>query len=197
MKTISTIKWALLLLSFSIAAFAHTHQTDEHAAEHQSDSIFNITDTWTTSDDKPFHLAELNGSPTVIAMIYTSCKDVCPFIVEDMKKIERQLSASQAEKVRFAVFTLDSDRDTTKKLRDYARAHGIDSSRWIVARSSPDAVRRLAAAIGMEYKKTKSGGFEHSKLISILDKNGIIKYQQSDIGVNGEDAVLAINRLQP
>lgn len=195
MKNILIIKWALLLLTFSISAYAHTHQS-EPVAEHQSDSLFNITDTWTTTDEKPLQIADLNTGPTVIAMIYTSCQDVCPLIVEDMKKIEHRLTGAQADTVRFAVFSMDPDRDTTKKLKDYARAHGIDSSRWIVARGSAEAVRRLAVAIGMKYKKTKSGDFEHSKLISIMDANGVIKYQQSDIGLNGESAVNAISHLQ-
>jgi protein SCO1/2 len=195
MKNILIIKWALLLLTFSISAYAHTHQS-EAVAEHQSDSLFNITDTWTTIDEKPLQMADLNTGPTVIAMIYTSCQDVCPLIVEDMKKIERRLIGRQSDTVRFAIFSMDPERDTIKKLKDYARAHGIDSSRWVVARGSPDAVRRLAVAIGMKYKKTKSGDFEHSKLISIIDESGVIKYQQSDIGLNGESAVNAISHLQ-
>lgn len=195
MKNIWANGWLLLLLTFPISAYAHTHQAMS-ADDHQSESLFNITDTWTTIDEKPLHLADLNTGPTVIAMIYTSCQDVCPLIVEDMKKIERRLTGAQADTVRFAVFSMDPDRDTIKKLKDYARAHGIDSSRWIVARSSPEAVRRLAVAIGMKYKKLKSGDFEHSKLISIMDQNGVIQYQQSDIGLDGESAANAIIRLQ-
>lgn len=195
MKNIWANGWMLLFLVFPIPAHAHTHQSMS-ADDHQSESLFNITDTWTTIDEKPLHLADLNTGPTVIAMIYTSCQDVCPLIVEDMKKIERRLTGAQADTVRFAVFSMDPDRDTIKKLKDYARAHGIDSSRWIVARSSPEAVRRLAVAIGMKYKKLKSGDFEHSKLISVMDRNGVIQYQQSDIGLDGGSAENAIIHLQ-
>lgn len=194
MKNISAITWLLLPLVFSMPAFAHNHQA-EPAAEHQSDSLFNITDTWTTSNEKPFHMAELEGGPAVIAMIYTSCKDICPLIVEDMKKIERLLPPEQAEKVHFAVFSFDSDRDNPKILKEYARAHGIDSSRWTIARNSPDAVRRLAVAIGMKYKKNKTGDFVHSELITILDKDGVIKYQQNDSRLSEDDAVLAIKHM--
>lgn len=195
MKNIWANGWMLLFLAFPISAHAHTHQAMS-ADDHQSESLFNITDTWTTIDEKPLHLADLDTGPTVIAMIYTSCQDVCPLIVEDMKKIERRLTGAQADTVRFAVFSMDPDRDTIKKLKDYARAHGIDSSRWIVARSSPEAVRRFAVAIGMKYKKLKSGDFEHSKLISVMDRNGVIQYQQSDIGLDGGSAVNAIIHLQ-
>ena len=194
MKKILISKWFLLLFACAIPAFAHTFEM-ESSTEPQSESVFNIPDTWTTSDDKPFHLVELKGEPTVIAMIYTSCKDICPLIVEDMKKIERHLPASQSGKVHFAVFSFDPDRDTTIVLKEYAKSHGIDSSRWIIARSTPDAVRRLAVALGMKYKKTKSGDYQHSKLISIMDEDGIIKFHQGDIGENGEDAMLALKGM--
>ena len=194
MKKITIIRWLLLLLACPIPAFAHTHQM-EMASEPQTDSLFNISDTWTTSEDKPFHLIELKGGPTVIAMIYTACKDICPLIVEDMKKIERHLPASQTGKIRFAVFSFDPDRDSTKVLKEYAKSHGIDSSRWTIARSNPEAVRRLAVALGVKYKKTKSGDYQHSKSISILNEDGIVKFQQSDVGQDGEDAVLAIKNM--
>lgn len=195
MKNISICKWAVLaFLVCAAPGLAYSHEVVP-AGEPQSASLFNLTDTWTTTDDKPFHLADLKGGPAVIAMIYTSCKDICPFIVEDMKKIERSLPPAQADKVHFVVFTFDPDRDTTKKLKDYARAHGIDSSRWIVVTSTHDAVRRLAVALGMKYKKMASGEFAHSKLISILDADGVVKYQQTDIGIPSADAVRAIQKM--
>lgn len=195
MKTISMCKWAVLvMLACAVPGLAHSHAV-EPAGEPQSESLFNLTDTWTTSDGKPFHLADLKGGPSVIAMIYTSCQEICPFIVEDMKKIERSLPPGQADRVHFAVFTFDPDRDTIKQLKDYARAHGIDSPRWVAARSTPDAVRRLAVALGVKYKKMASGDFAHSKLISVLDADGVVKYQQTDIGRPSKDAVRALQKM--
>lgn len=193
MKKILEIMWSILFFVCSIPAIAHTHDTQ--AAPPQTESLFNITDTWTTSDGKPFHLDDLKGGPSVIAMIYTSCKDVCPLTVEDMKRIERSLPTTLSKKVHFAVFSFDPDRDTTDKLKKYAISHGIDSSRWFVTNSSADAVRRLAVALGVKYKKNKAGDFEHSTLISILDGSGVVKYQQSNIGQSEEKAILVLKGM--
>jgi len=55
-------------------------------------------------------------------MIYTSCKDICPLIVEDMKKIETSIALITSGKSRFAVFSFDPERDTTRKLKEYAES---------------------------------------------------------------------------
>lgn len=199
MKTISRFVCAIFLVACAMPAVAHDH---EHHHEAQaapvplSESLFNITDTWVTSDGKPFHLSELGGSPSVIAMIYTSCKDVCPLIVEDMKKIERNLPASLSGKVHFAVFSFDPDRDTTKKLEDFAEAHQVNKPTWVVANGKPESVRRLSVSLGLKYKKTRTGDYEHGVGIYVLDKDGVIQFVQSKLLQDGEDAVTALRKLE-
>src|ERR1035437_756766 len=113
MRNVSMFGWALIFCACVIPGFASSH---EHEHEEQSkpapqtESLFNITDNWTTSNGQEFHLDALGGNPSVIAMIYSSCKDVFPLIVEDMKKIERHLPSAQAGKVHFAVFSFDPAR---------------------------------------------------------------------------------------
>ena len=200
MKTISGFVCAMFLVACSMPVVAHDHEHHHEAQAApmpQSESLFNITDTWVTSDGKPFHLSELGGNPSVIAMIYTSCKDVCPLVVEDMKKIERNLPAALSGKVRFAVFSFDPDRDTTIILKDYSEAHGINTPTWVVANGKPEAVRRLAVSLGLKYKKTKSGDFEHGVGIYVLDDAGVIQYVQSKLLQDGEDAVTTLRKLVP
>lgn len=193
MTKILKIKLGIILLAFTISVFAASDV--DHSVAPRSDSLFNITDTWTTSEGKPFHLADLNGNPAVIAMIYTSCQYACPLVVADMKKIERRLPPSRAGKVRFAVISFDPEHDTIEKLKDYAKEHGIDSPSWVIANGSTGAVRRLAVVLGLKYKKLKSGGFEHDTLISVLDSTGAIKYQQRKLGQSGEEAAHTIEAM--
>ena len=70
--------------------FAHEHEHGGEAkkiAAPKTDSVFNINDVWTSSEGKPVQLSQLNGKPTVIAMVYTSCQYVCPMIVSDMQRL--------------------------------------------------------------------------------------------------------------
>jgi protein SCO1 len=194
MRKVSRFMWAMFFLAGAMPALAHTHETQATPVP-QSESLFNITDDWTTSDGKPFQLHELGGNPSVIAMIYTSCRDICPLIVADMKKIERHLPATQVGKVHFAVFSFDPERDTSRKLKEYAQAHGIDTPSWVVASGKPEAVRRLAVALGMKYKKTRSGDFEHGVSIYILDDDGVVRHVQTSLGQDGEAALAVLKGM--
>jgi protein SCO1/2 len=186
---------AILLMSGVPQAWAHDHTSGMTMSEPQTGSIYNLKDTWTTSEGKNFQLAELAGRPVVVSMIYTSCKEVCPRIVEDMKKIERTLPPELVGKVQFAVFSFDTQRDTTEKLKEYAKAHHIDTPTWLIARSEPGAVRRLSIALGMKYKKLGDGDFEHDTLITVVDQNGVITYRGNNFIHDTDETISAIKKL--
>jgi protein SCO1/2 len=191
-------------LAVSFPAFAENH---DHHHQHETmlstpdisnastDSIFNITDNWTAADGKTFQLNKLGGKPTVVAMIYTSCQYVCPLTIQNIKRIERSLSAAQAGKVNFAVFSFDPKRDTPAKLTEFAKLHSITSPSWVLAQGSEGAVRKLAVTLGIKYKKVQSGDYEHDATISILDSNGVIKFQADAMNKNVDGAADALKAL--
>lgn len=189
-------KWlVLMLMACCGSAMAHTHQGDEpmHTIP-QPTSLFNITDHWTTSEDKSFQLQELEGKPTVITMIYTSCQYVCPVVVENMKKIQKAIPVSQAGKVNFVVVSFNPE-DTADKLKEFGKTHDIESPSWILAYGNAKYVRKLAVALGIKYKKTKSGDYEHDTIVTILDPSGVIKYQQNALGQSMNGASLMLNKM--
>lgn len=179
-----------LLLACSAPAFAENHEHHQHH-QHETtlsapstDSVFNINDQWTDANGKTFQLSKLGGKPTVIAMIYTSCQYVCPLTVQNIKRIERSLTEAQAGKVNFALFSFDPERDTPAKLTAFAKLHGITSPSWTLAQGSAGAVRKLAVTLGVKYKKVAGDDFEHDAIISILDSNGVIKFQADAMNKN-------------
>lgn len=186
-------------LTSQVTVFAaHDH---EHAAEAKkivapkSESLFNINDVWTSSEGKQVQLAQFSGKPTVIAMVYTSCQYVCPMIVSDMQRIEKSLSKAENDKVNYAVFSFDPDRDTPERLKEFAIAHRVNPDNWTLATSNASAVRKLAVSLGIKYKKDKSGDFDHDAVITILDSDGVIKYQQNSVGKNMDEATAVLKKL--
>ena len=141
-------------------------------------SIYNLESAWTTQDGANVALASFSGKPVVAAMGYTTCRGVCPAIVADMMGIEKHLPEGAANRVRFAFFSFDSEADTPERLRLYAEAHGLDLARWTLLRADDDTVRELAAALGVGYRPDGQGGFDHAAVISLLDPNGEIVFQQ-------------------
>ena len=201
MKT--TLKHKLLLsliLACSSPAFADNHEHHHHGHETtlsvpSTDSVFNITDNWTAADGKTFQLSKLGGKPTVVAMVYTSCQYVCPLTVQNIKRIERSLNAAQAGKVNFALFSFDPQRDTPAKLTEFAKLHAITAPSWTLAQGSESAVRKLAVTLGIKYKKVTGGDYEHDATISILDSNGVVKFQADAMNKNIDGASDALKAL--
>jgi len=186
----------------SFAAFAaddHDHMSHMHmmkpAEPLPGTSIYNLTSGWTDQDGKRVNLDSLRGAPAVVAMGYTSCKDICPMIVADMVAIEDRAKASSLKGVHYAFFSLDSAVDTPERLTTYAKDRGLDLGDWVLFNGDDKAVRELAAALGVRYRRDASGGFDHSAIITILDADGRVVAQQPDVTANTEDMVKKLSTL--
>ena len=196
----------ILMLIFAIGLFpwpaAVTAQDHDHrshmmkAAEPLPGmSIYNLTSSWTNQDGKRVNLESLRGQPVVVAMGYTSCKDICPMIVADMVAIEDRAKEVALPPVRFAFFSFDSAVDTPERLTTYAKDRSLDLANWTLFNGDEAAVRELAAVLGVRYRRDASGGFDHSAIISILDADGRIVAQQLDVQANTEEMVKKISAL--
>jgi protein SCO1/2 len=47
-----------------------------------------------------------------------------------------------------------------------------------------NSVRELAAVLGLRYKQDENGDFDHSNVIFLLDKDGVVRSQQ--LGLKGD-----------
>jgi protein SCO1/2 len=158
-------------------------------------SIYNLASGWTDQEGKAVTLDSLRGGPIVIAMGYTSCKDICPMIVADMVAIEDRTKASSRTNVRFAFFSIDPANDTPERLKAYAGDHGLDVAHWTLYRGDDKAVRELAAALGVRYRRNADGGFDHSAIITLLDADGRIAFQKPDAQIDTDEMVKNIEAL--
>jgi protein SCO1/2 len=176
-----------LLLSGVCLAKAETKNNGE--------SVYNISTVWLNQDSQAFPLQKLKGRPVVLAMVYTSCQSACPLIVSDMKNIAKALSAKEKEKVQFALFSFDPEEDVPSQLKQFAKEQALDLTHWNLLTAQPDAVRELAAVLGVQYKKNASGEFSHSNIITILDAEGKIRYQQAGLKQDPKMSAQIISEL--
>jgi protein SCO1/2 len=70
------------------------------------------------SDDAQFNLKSLSEKIVLIFFGYTSCPDVCPSTLSDMKRVTKLLG-DDADSVQVIFITVDPDRDTVEKLNSY------------------------------------------------------------------------------
>lgn len=184
----------LCSVDISFAHESHPESTEKLAAI-SSDSLFNLNSKWTTQDGNSFVLKSLLRQPVVLAMVYTTCEHACPMIVEDIRKIQKNLDQKTQSGTKFLLFSFDSSRDTPAKLKAFADSRKLKSNQWTLLHGSKGAVRELAAVLGIRYKQNRDGEFEHSNVITLLDSKGLIVYQQIGLGQNPEPLLEKLNRM--
>jgi protein SCO1/2 len=65
-----------------------------------------------------FRLSDYQGKVVLLFFGYTSCPDVCPTTLGDMKQVRERLS-EEAEQVQVVFVTVDPQRDTAERLASY------------------------------------------------------------------------------
>lgn len=159
------------------------------------ESIYGLDLALTDDRGRSLHLADLGGRPVIAAMVYTSCDAVCPRITEEMKIIEKQLSAADRARVSFVLFSLDPGRDTPEALAKFADAHQLDRSRWRLLAASEDDVRDLSAVLGVKYKRESDGEIAHSAMVFLIGADGVVRHRQVGLGEDPGALVAALQRL--
>jgi protein SCO1/2 len=66
----------------------------------------------------PFTLSNQKGKVVLLFFGYTNCPDVCPVTLAHFKQIKADLG-EQAGEVQFVFITVDPERDTAERLKDY------------------------------------------------------------------------------
>jgi protein SCO1/2 len=146
----------------------------ERAAALPGDSVYQLDAVLTDQAGREFKLVDLRGEPVLIAMFYTSCKYVCPLIVDAMQRVEHALPDAERPHLHFVLVSFDTDHDTPQSLAEIAKQRHLDTSRWTLTRTDANSVRKLAAVLGVQYRATADGGFNHSSIVSLLDQHGRI-----------------------
>ena len=153
---------------------AHSHES--MAAEAVSgDSLYQLSIKLTTSQGEPLDLDSFRGRPLLVAMFYSRCTSVCPILTMTLQRLDLALTETERANVRVLMVSLDAAHDSPAALAEFAATHHLDGGRWVVARAQSDDVRTLAAALGVRYRALPDGTFNHSTVISLLDRAGVIR----------------------
>jgi protein SCO1/2 len=155
-------------------------------------SLHHLTEPWTDAEGTTRRLADLRGHVVVMTMMFTNCEYACPRIVADLKAIEAALPAAALGETRFVLASFDAARDLPGVLREYARAAELPAPRWTLLHAPAGTVRTLAAALGITYQPVTGGGFAHSNVIVVLDRDGVIVHRQEGLGADPAPTVAAV-----
>ncbi len=147
------------------------------------ESLYVMDAPWERHTGGEVRLADLGGTPVLLALVYTNCASACPLIVHDMKAIAEALPEGQAAGLRYVLVSLDPARDTPEAMRRFADAHGLGDA-WTLLRGDPEDVRMLAALLNVRYGPEPDGQVAHSNLIHVLGADGRLVAQQEGLGTD-------------
>ena len=156
-----------------------------------ADSLYQLSLLLTDQDGRLADWGTRRGKPQLVAMFYTSCKFICPLIVDSGKAIERQLGARQQKKLGILLISMDPKRDNPAALKVVVDARKLDTTRWTLASPPATDVRSVAGLLGIRYRLLADGGFNHSSALVLLDADGRILARTEKMGSNPDPEFVA------
>ena len=146
------------------------------------DSVLRLDGDFTDQDGRAFTLPARRGRAQLVTMFYTSCKVMCPLIVDSGLGVDHALTPAERGKLGVLFVSLDPARDTVARLDALATQRKLDRHRWTLARTDAANVRKTAAVLGVRYRALANGEFNHSSVLLLLDADGRIVARTEKMG---------------
>ncbi|MEO8330973.1 MAG: SCO family protein [Gallionella sp.] len=181
---------AMLLIAGSV--FSSAVSAAGKASPLPADSLYQLNLPLTDQDGRTADWGMRRGKPQLVAMFYTSCKFICPLIVDSGKAIERQLDEKQQKKLGILLISMDPKRDNPKALKTIVDMRKLDTTRWTLASPRQDDVRTVAGLLGIRYRLLADGEFNHSSALVLLDANGRVLARTEKMGSQPDPEFLAV-----
>lgn len=151
---------------------------------------------FTDQNNKLVNNSNFENKVYVVEFFFTSCPTICPRMNENMVKIQNEFFGNPSFAI--ASVSIDPERDSPEVLKAYATEKGATLKNWYfltgdkadVYSFSNDGFRLYAGE-----NKDVEGGFEHSGLFALIDKDGYIRSRTVTSGEN-ENPIKFYNGLE-
>ena len=128
------------------------------------------------SDTGPVSLSSYAGQVVLIFFGYTYCPDVCPIELARMSSAFRELSLEEASQTRGLFITIDPERDTIKRVSDYA---GFFHDNIVGLTGKPEEISEVAKKFSVVYQKSNDDDVshyvvDHSTTTYLIGRDGLV-----------------------
>lgn len=166
-------------LSLVTCGSAFSQQEDSSDDTPVLDAGTLMPDSWeidpfelTDQDGQVMNLDRLRANWTFVYLGYTFCPDVCPTTLATLGAIDNRLSEDGLDtNVQYLFVSVDPNRDTPERLKEYVRYFGDD---FIGATGDPESLEDFANSIGQvfhvpEDPPDKNYLVDHSSILALFD----------------------------
>lgn len=124
-----------------------------------------------------------DGKVYVLEFFFATCPSICPIMNKNMVSIQNEFFANP--NFGQVSITINPENDTVEVLKDHAKSLGVTSKNWHFLTGDKDYIMNLSNKGFNIYSGQNSkvaGGFEHSGLFALIDKNGVIRCRKDEQG---------------
>lgn len=126
---------------------------------------------------------DYKGKVYLIDFFFTSCPTICPLMSKNLVELQDQFT--EFDEFGVASFTINPEYDTPRVLKEYAEKYGITDMDWHLLTGDSQEILDLANVgfnIYAVADPSVPGGFEHSGLFALVDKEGYIRSRTDEFG---------------
>jgi protein SCO1 len=120
---------------------------------------------------RQFGTRDFEHQVALVSFIFTTCNGSCPATTHRMEKVQAALQTRGLLKnVQLISITLDPERDTPKKLRNYMELYDADPRSWSFVTGPKEQLAPVIAAYGMWARPSANGQLDHPSRIFLVDR---------------------------
>ncbi|MES2812409.1 MAG: SCO family protein [Bacteroidota bacterium] len=137
----------------------------------------------TNQNGKTISNADYKGKVYVVEFFFSTCPTICPIMNQNMKKVQ----ASFASNTNFGIasITINPENDTPEALKKHAETIDAKGMNWHFLTGDKTTIFEIANKgynLYVGENKKANGGFEHSGLFALIDKEGNIRCRKDEFG---------------
>lgn len=139
--------------------------------------------TLTDQNGKKISDKDYLGKVYVVEFFFSTCPTICPKMNQNMLLLQKEYYGNP--EFGIASVTINPEYDTPKVLKDHAEHLGVKHYNWHFLTGDKDYILNLAKKGFNLYageNKKVAGGFEHSGLFALVDKEGKIRCRKDNFG---------------
>jgi len=172
--------WNLTLILFPLVTVALLFLLREIQVERLANRAINNYGSvpafqLTNQDGRPFGSANLAGKIWIADFIYMTCPGPCPMISSRMSEMQKPLDKTD---VHLVSVTVDPEKDTPQRLREYANRLQAEPGRWDFLTGPKSAIYDLSRR-GFKLAAAEHDGENgeplHSTRMILVDRHGQIR----------------------
>ena len=137
----------------------------------------------TNQDNKSISDKDYLGKVYVVEFFFSTCPTICPKMNQSMLQLQEEFYGNP--NFGIASITIDPAKDTPQVLKEHANLLGVKHYNWHFLTGDKEYIYSLANKGFNLYageNNKVAGGFEHSGLFALIDKNGKIRCRKDAQG---------------